>query len=121
MIDIARARLPGGNIGHYQIGRGMSGLVLAHLGMDVEEFVAWVKEAANEEEIVARLSGRRSRAEDRLLEARLRRVTVADVPDDLRPQFERFYGSDLPRDKTVFEVLEEDDARNFGPSGSSRV
>jgi hypothetical protein len=121
MIDIARAKLPGGNIGHYQIGRGMSGLVLAHLGIDVDEFVACVKEAANEEEIISRLSGRRSPAEHRLLGARLRRITVADVPDDLRPQFERFYGSDLPRDKTVFEVLEEDDARSFGPSQSSRV
>lgn len=113
MIDIARAKLPGGNIGQYQIGRGMSGLVLAHLGMDVAEFVACVREATNEEEIAARLLDRRTRAEHRLLNVRLRRVTVADVPPDLRESFERFYGAGLPPGKRVFEILEEDDARTF--------
>jgi hypothetical protein len=118
MIDVARAKLPGGNIGHYQIGRGMSGLVLAHLEMNVDEFVEWVSRATDEEEIASQLLARRSRAEHRLLGARLRRITVANVPDDLRPQFERFYGADLPADKTVFEVLEEDDARSFDLSQS---
>jgi hypothetical protein len=114
MIDIARAKLPGGNIGQYQIGRGMSGLVLAHLGMDVAEFVACVSEAANEEEIADRLLAGRDRAELRLLGLRLRRVTVADVPADLRAQFEQFYGANLPLTKRVFDILEEDDARAFG-------
>ena len=116
MIDIARAKLPGGNIGQYQIGRGMSGLVLAHLGMHVDEFVACVREAANEEEIGAQLSARRTRAEHRLVGLRLRRITVADVPPDLRESFVRFYGADLPPGKRVFDILEEDDARNFAPS-----
>lgn len=113
MIDIARAKLPGGNIGQYQIGRGMSGLVLAHLGMDVAEFVACVSEANNEEEMAAPLLDRRTKAEHRLLNVRLRRVTVADVPPDLRESFERFYGAGLPPTKRVFEILEEDDAGNF--------
>jgi hypothetical protein len=39
MIDVARAKLPGGNVGQYQIGRGMSGLVLAAFGMSAENFV----------------------------------------------------------------------------------
>lgn len=113
MIDIARARLPGGNVGQYQIGRGMSALVLAHLEMNVDEFVACVREARNEDEIAAKLSGRRDRAKHRLLGLRLRRVTVADVPPDLRESFERFYGADLPPHKRVFDILEEDDARAF--------
>jgi uncharacterized protein DUF5069 len=113
MIDIARAKLPGGNIGQYQIGRGMSGLVLAHLDMDVAEFVACVSDATNDEEIATRLLARRSRAEHRLLGLRLRRVTVGDVPADLRPQFEKFYGADIPATKRLFELLEEDDARSF--------
>lgn len=116
MIDIARARLPGGNIGQYQIGRGMSGLVLAHLGMNVAEFVACVSEATDEEEIAARLLDRRTRTEHRLLNVRLRRVTVADVPPDLRESFERFYGAGLPPGKRVFEILEEDDTRTFPAS-----
>jgi hypothetical protein len=113
MIDIARAKLPGGNIGQYQIGRGMSGLVLVHLGMDVSEFVNWVSEATNEEEIGARILSARTRAEHRLLNIRLQRATVADVPEDLRKSFERFYGANLPTNKRVFDILEEDDARSF--------
>jgi hypothetical protein len=116
MIDIARAKLPGGNIGQYQIGRGMSGLVLAHLGMNVDEFVACVREAPNEEEIAAQLLDRRTRAEHRLLGLRLRRITVANVPADLRESFERFYGTDLPPGKRLFDILDQDDARNFAPS-----
>lgn len=115
MIDVARAKLPGGNIGTYQIGRGLSGRVLAHLGIEVDEFVEAVRTAATDEEVVARFRGRRTTAEDRLLNARLRGATVADVPDDLRPSFEQFYGNDLPPNRRIFDVLEEDDLRAFGP------
>ena len=114
MIDIARARLPGGDVGSYQIGRGMSGLVLGHLAVSVDDFVEAVAQAANENEVAARFLSGRPRTECRLLNLRLRQITVADVPEDLRSSFERFYGVDLPRDKRVFDILEEDDARAFG-------
>jgi Domain of unknown function (DUF5069) len=114
MIDIARAKLPGGDIGQYQIGRGMSGLVLRHLGMGVEEFVECVRNARDENEVADQLSGRKPAKENRMVSLRLRRVTVKDVPDDLRESFERFYGADLPSDKRVFDILEEDDAQAFG-------
>ena len=115
MIDVARAKLPGGNIGTYQIGRGMSGRVFEHLGISVEEFVEAVRTATTDEEVAARFCGKRTRAEDRMLNLRLKGATVADVPADLRPSFEKFYGADLPSDKRVFDVLEEDDLRTFGP------
>ena len=114
MIDIARAKLPGGNVANYQIGRGMSGLVLGHLGVPVEEFVGAVAQATDDNEVGSRFLNARPAAEHRALNIRLRRVTVADVPADLRPSFERFYGADLPPDKRVFDILEEDDARAFG-------
>jgi hypothetical protein len=114
MIDVARAKLPGGNIGTYQIGRGMSGLVLAHLGIGVDEFVECVQAATTDEEVVVRFSGARTTAEDRLLNLKLRRITVADVPPDLRASFARFYGADLPPTRRVFDILEEDDWRTFG-------
>jgi hypothetical protein len=114
MIDIARAKLPGGDIGEYQIGRGMSGLVLRHFEMDVGEFVERVRNASSEEEVAAQLAGRKTEKENRMVSLRLRRVTVKDVPDDLRESFERFYGADLPADKRVFDILEEDDRRAFG-------
>src|SRR3954463_404476 len=115
MIDVARAKLPGGNIGDYQIGRGMSGLVLRHLEMNVDEFVDCVRKAGDEDDVAAQLTRRKSDKQNRMVSLRLRRVTVKDVPDDLRESFERFYGADLPRDKRVFAILEEDDARAFGP------
>jgi hypothetical protein len=115
MIDDARAKLPGGNIGEYQIGRGLSGLVLAHFGMDVAEFVESVRAGKDDAAVAAAISARRPEKENRLLNLRLRRATVKDVPDDLRKSFERFYGADLPADKRVFDVLEEDDARAFSP------
>lgn len=116
MIDIARAKLSGGNIGEYQIGRGMSGLVLRHLGMETDEFVQLVGSASDAEEIAARLNRRKTERENRALSLRLARITVNDVPDDLRQSFERFYGADLPRDRRVFDILEEDDRRAFGRS-----
>ena len=114
MIDIARAKLPGGDIGEYQIGRGISGRVLAHLGVGVDEFVEYVRGAANEEEVATRLCSARSKAENRVLGIGLRRLRVADVPDDLRPSFEKFYGADLPPGKRIFDILEEDDTKAFG-------
>ena len=114
MIDVARAKLPGGNIGEYQIGRGMSGLVLRHFEVDVNEFVEWVRDASDETEVAARLAGRKTEKENRMVSLRLRRVTVKDVPNDLRESFQRFYGADLPSDRRVFDILEEDDRRAFG-------
>ena len=76
MIDIARAKLPGGDIGQYQIGRGMSGLVLRHLGMEVGEFVELVRKANDEVEVGAQLCGRKTAKENRMISLRLRRVTV---------------------------------------------
>jgi Domain of unknown function (DUF5069) len=114
MIDIARAKLPGGDIGNYHIGPGMSGLVLRHLGMDADQFVRLVADAETEDALVGQLVGQHSRAENRLLNLRLQRATVADVPDDMRERFVGFYGGNLPADKRIFDLLEEDDARAFG-------
>jgi len=61
MIDIARAKLPGGDIGQYHLGPGMSGLVLRHLGMEVDEFVERVGNAENEEALATELADRRPR------------------------------------------------------------
>ena len=115
MIDIARAKLPGGDIGEYHIGPGMSGLVLRHLGMEAEQFVQLVADAESEEVLAAQLVGARPAAENRLLNLRLQRARVADVPDEMRERFVGFYGGDLPADKRIFDLLEEDDARAFGP------
>jgi hypothetical protein len=121
MIDVARAKLPGGNVGQYQIGRGMSGLVLAAFSISAENFVEIVRDAGTDEEVATAL-GRRVAVARRTVGARLCRVTVADVPADLKVSFQEFYGADLPPDRLVFDVLEADD-RNMFPrytSGQTR-
>ena len=112
MIDVACARLPGGNVGQYQIGRGMSGLVLAAFGISVENFVEIVRDADSDAGVAAAL-GRRVAVARRAVGARLGRVTVADVPADLKESFQQFYGADLPSDHLVFDVLEADDRQMF--------
>jgi hypothetical protein len=120
MIDIARASLPGGDIGEYHIGRGMSALVLRHLGMEADQFVELVRDAENEEAVAAQLS-RRPAAEDRLLNLRMQRATVADVPEDLREGFVQFYGANLPPEKRIFDLLEEDDRARLQREVGSKI
>ena len=112
MIDVARAKLPGGNVGQYQIGRGMSGLVLAAFGISAESFVEIVRDAGADEDVATAL-GRRVAVARRAVGARLCRVTVADVPADLKATFQGFYGADLPSERLVFDVLEADDRNMF--------
>ena len=49
----------------------------------------------------------------RAVGARLGRVTVADVPADLKESFQQFYGADIPSDRLVFDILEADDRKMF--------
>ena len=112
MIDIARAMLSGGTIGKYQIGRGVSGAVLSAFGISAAEFVDIVRNASSDDDVAQRMWSLRA-VPAAALSRRLRSLTAADVPDDLRPEFERFYGSEHPSDRLVFDILEADDARAF--------
>jgi hypothetical protein len=107
MIDIARAKLPGGQVGEYQIGRGMSGFIFAKLGVSVPDFVKLVKESETDEDIANALL----KSDYSALSARLRRVTVAEIPAEMRADFEGYYGTSLPRDMKFFDVLDADDAK----------
>jgi hypothetical protein len=111
MIDIARANWPRGRTGEYQIGRGLSRLVLEALGITSSQFIQIVGESSDDSAVALRLAVEKGNARYVQLNARLESVTVADVPQELRVEFERFYGSDLPRDRAVFDLLEADDAQ----------
>jgi hypothetical protein len=115
MIDIARAKLPGGDIGQYQIGRGLSRLVLAHFRISDSDFVEIVRESETEDAIADRLwHGHGDANSDHTKLSRvLRRVTVADVPADLRNDFDAIYGRELPRETRIFDVLIADDTASF--------
>lgn len=113
MIDIARAKLPGGAGGEYQIGRGVSGVVLSHFHLSAEEFVEMVAKAKDDAEVLANLPTGSGQAGHSRLSSFLKGLTVADVPADLKAEFERYYGKNLPAGRLVLDVLEEDDARSF--------
>lgn len=115
MIDIARAKLPGGAVGEYQIGRGMSGVVLRHFGLTADEFVGMVALAKDDNEVLAALPAGPGQTDHAKLSRFLKGLTVADVPADLKAEFERFYGRNLPAGRRVLDVLEQDDARSFPP------
>jgi hypothetical protein len=57
MIDIARAKLPDGTVGEYQIGRGMSGVVLKHFRLTADEFVGIVAQAEDDDGVLEKLPG----------------------------------------------------------------
>ncbi len=113
MIDVARAKLPGGNIGEYQIGQGFSGMVLGKLRLDVTAFVQIVAEAADDASVAVRAMGDRPDSDFANLSARLPLVTAEEVPPDLREAFERYYGKDSPAGTKVFDLLESDDRAAF--------
>jgi hypothetical protein len=112
MIDIARAILPGGNIGEYQLGRGMSASVLSAFSVPVSQFVEIVDDAKTDEDVAQRLWPSAVASLD-ALNARLRSITVRDVPLELQLGFQRLYGADLPKDLRVFDVLDADDGQAF--------
>ncbi len=113
MIDIARAKLPGGNIGGYQIGRGISGRVFRHFSLTPDEFVAIVEAAKNDAEVLGKLPMVPGQADHSRVSRFLETITVADVPADMRAQFEEYYGKNQPATRSVLDVIAEDDARSF--------
>jgi len=116
MIDIARAKLSGGNVGDYQIGHGMSGMILKHFRITADDFVQMVAQAEDDSGVLRKLPDLPDQTDHSKLSSFLEGLTVAHVPDDLRAKFHAFYGKNLPPTRLVLDVLEEDDARSF-PAG----
>jgi hypothetical protein len=118
MIDIARAKLPGGNVGEYQIGRAgtFSAAIFGLLKMSVDDFVEIVRAATSDDEVARRLCPALP-VPAVIISKRLRKITVADVPAERKADFHRWYGDDLPPDRNVFDILKEDDERMLGKQG----
>jgi hypothetical protein len=115
MIDIARAKLPGGNVGEYQIGREktFSAAILGLLKFSADEFVEIVSAAATDDKVAEHVLAALP-VPAGIVSKRLRKITVADVPEERRSDFHRLYGDDLSPDRNVFDILEEDDKRMLG-------
>jgi Domain of unknown function (DUF5069) len=117
MIDIARAKLAGGEVGEYQIGRdgSLSAAVLSVFNISAPDFIELVRCARTDDEVAEHLWPA-ANVRPEALSARLWRATVADVPAHLQSDFHRLYGADLARDRRVFDIIDEDDARMFNRS-----
>src|ERR1051325_653042 len=115
MIDIARAMLSGGQVGDYQIGRekSLSAVVLGAFGMSAAQFVEIVRDARTDDDVAERLWSA-AVIPPQVLSRRLQRISFSDAPPELRPEFQRLYGSEHPADRLVFDIIDADDARAFG-------
>ncbi|HMG04578.1 MAG TPA: DUF5069 domain-containing protein, partial [Chthoniobacterales bacterium] len=87
MIDIARAKLSGGNVGDYQIGHGMSGMILKHFRITADDFVQMVAQAEDDSGVLRKLPDLPDQTDHSKLSSFLEGLTVAHVPDDLRAKF----------------------------------
>lgn len=117
MIDIARAMLPDGRVGDYQIGLGLSGVVLGKLKTDVAGFVAHVAAAADDAEVGVRVCGARPDCDFANVAALLSRLKVKEVPPELAAGFRAYYGEQLDPEQLIFDLLETDDAKLGRVSG----
>ncbi len=70
--------------------------MLNSFGVGVPEFVDLVNAAETEEDVAQRL-WENVAVDAEALSARLRRLTVGDVPPELRATFQTMYGDDLPQ------------------------
>ncbi len=114
-IDKARALLPGGHPGAYFIGPGLSGSMLAMLGISEDDFVAVVGAARDEAEVAARFCANASPGRRARWTAKVEALTVAEVTPELRPAFDALYGQRRPYE-LVLDVLSSDDDSMFAPA-----
>ena len=108
-IDIARAELPGGHIGDYQIGRGMSALLFSMLRLPVDDFREIVKEAKSEADVEAALRQRCDPLRYPKINAVMSGVDVSKVTPEYADDVNRFYSAYFDRSQNLFELIEIDD------------
>jgi hypothetical protein len=106
-IDKARALLRGGDPGDYLIAPGVSGWLLAEIGMTQADFVELVGQAADEHVVAAVVAQRVPPGRREQLNELVRTLTVGELPDDIRARYGRLYGS--RDDELVVDVLVAND------------
>ena len=106
-IDKARALMRGGDPGEYVISPGISAWLLAECGFSETEFVELVRCARDEEEIAAVVAARIPPEGREALNASIKALRVADLPEMDRERFVRLHGAE--DDELVIDVLVADD------------
>ena len=114
-IDKMRAKLQG-TLGPYKIGPGLSAYLLEWLGVSEDEFADAVRNAANDEEVVAWLTARADPGTFPAINERLQQRGIRD--DEHFAQVLPNYPvlREHPHLRNWFEILELDDRWIFNPS-----
>jgi Domain of unknown function (DUF5069) len=109
-IDKIRATLPGGDLGPYHVGPGISSIMLRTVGVSVEDLTAVVARAAGEDEIAAWLREHADTTQYERANAIMSGLRDEDVPADHRARFESLYPERLRKQHSLnFDLIEADD------------
>ena len=111
MIDVARASLNDGNIGEYQLGQGMSGIIAKTFNFHCEDFIENVAVAQTDAEVLQPILDQVKPRLVSFLNKSLTNLTVEKVPEELRSVIISHYGTNLSPEDKIFDLLEKDDQR----------
>jgi len=114
-IDKARALMRGGDPGEYVISPGISAWLLAKCGFSEAQFIELVRCAIDENEIAAVVAARIPPEGRETLNAFLKSLRVADLPQEQRERFVRLH--EAQADELVIDVLVADDRCGLRSTG----
>ena len=114
-IDRARGSLPGGNLGDYDtVESGLSSIMLGALHITADEFVAAVKNAQSDDDVLAWVNERTDPATRHAVNARMNAARLADLSPERRAHIDAHYPPHIvDRCETGFELLDDDDREAF--------
>ena len=119
-IDKTRAKLQG-TLGVYKVSPGLSQYLLEWLGIAEDDFTQAVRDAKNDEDVVAWLLARADRDTFRAINQRLSERAIRDDEHfaQVLPRYPVL--REYPHLRNWFEILELDDRWTFDPANAEKV
>lgn len=115
VIDKLRAALPGGNLNGFLPFNGFSEAWQKYSGIDLHELYRVVRDAVDEEQVIAWIDERTVGIDKDAFNAKLETFVTTRLPESWRPAFEAFYPPELrERHTKILDLLEADDDRLYG-------
>ena len=112
-IDKLRGSLPGGHPGPYKIVPGFSERLLQIIGCSEDEIRDVVARAKSEDEVVNWVAARIDKEKLERYNDRASKRSIGDV-DDLEDFIKRYpVAKGLPRETSIFDLLDKDDASMY--------
>jgi hypothetical protein len=115
IIDKLRAALPGGNLNGFLPFNGFSEAWQKYSGIDLHDLYNVVRDAADEDEVVAWIEERTVGLDRDAFNEKLESFVTTRLPESWRLSFEAFYPAELREQHTkILDLLEADDDRLYG-------